>query len=54
MGAPSILNVMAEHEGDLEQGINNLAPQTACELGEEREIRLALEAIRADAERLTR
>ncbi|MCE5172176.1 nucleoside phosphorylase [Paenibacillus profundus] len=55
MRTASILNVVVEHEGDLEQGINNLvAQEDACALGEEREIRLALEAIRADAQRLAR
>ncbi|WP_213715509.1 nucleoside phosphorylase [Cedecea lapagei] len=47
----SVLNVVVEHSGNLEEGINNYQQQEhSCQQGESREILLALEALYLDSQ----
>lgn len=49
MRIASILNVVVEHQGCLEQSINDYQQQEhSCQRGEEREIVLALETLYQD------
>lgn len=51
MRIASVLNVVVEHSGSLEEGINNYQQQEhTCQQGESREILLALEALYLDSQ----